>query len=108
MGPAAKDVILALNDLLADKNAWRGSRIAAAAALWRVARDSKAAMSVFVKELQDPTLSPNESDTSRMFAVLEEMGPQAKEAIPQLKTLSTQGSPELREAAAKLLRRIEP
>jgi HEAT repeat protein len=108
MGPSAKGATAALNDLLADQNAWRGSRIAAAAALWRVARDSKAAMSVFLKELQDLKLSPNESDTSRMFVVLEEMGPHAKEAIPQLKTLSKKGSPELRETAARLLKRIEP
>jgi HEAT repeat protein len=108
MGPAAKDAIPALNDLLADKHAWRGSRIAAAGALWRVARDSKAAMPVFLKELQDPMLSPNESDTSRMFAVLEDMGPHAKEAIPRLRKLVEQGSPELREAAAKLLTKIEP
>ncbi len=108
MGPSAKGATPALHELLADQNAWRGSRIAAAAALWRVARDSKAAMTVFVKELEDLKLSPNESDTSRMFAVLEEMGTHAKEAIPQLRRLSKQGARELRNAANKLLTKIEP
>ena len=107
MGPSAKDAVPALKEALADKNAWRGSRICAAGALWQITHNTSATMAVFVKELQNPALS-YESDTSRMFTFLEEMGPHAKEAVPLLKGLLKRERSDLREAVRKVLKKIEP
>jgi HEAT repeat protein len=104
IGPPAEAAIPDLTAAL--KHDSRGLRIAAAGALWKITKKPEPAVSVFIKALQDRDLL-DDSDTARALDVLEEMGPQAKEAVPALLAVHKRGGSLFRESVEKTLKRID-
>ncbi|MBI1831369.1 MAG: HEAT repeat domain-containing protein [Planctomycetes bacterium] len=102
IGPAAKDAIPALTaELKSDRVALR---VSAAGALWKITQKPEPTLSVLIAALEtkqfDIEVSPD-----HIIGILEDMGPQARSAIPALRALHRR-SEWHRDAIEKALKRI--
>lgn len=118
IGPPAKDAVPALREALKWKSYYH--RLAAAEALWKIARDPEA-IDVLIHCLRydgEPVVmcdSPRcytDMTASRVIAeavqALGGIGPPAKEALPQLKKLLAHESEWVRKASVQAIRQIDP
>jgi HEAT repeat protein len=105
IGPSAREAIPHLTAALSKDR--RGLRIAAAGALWKITRQTKPALSVLIKALQDGE-SASESNTHEAIGVLEDMGPQAKAAVPALLAIHKRADSWGREMIQRVLKEIDP
>lgn len=102
------DAVESANDLagkLADGMAWdnRGSSyLSTAEALWRI--DQKIDLPLLIGAIRHGT--PKDKVTA--LKLLEEIGPQAKTAVPVIMTCKYSASYELRDAAENALKKIDP
>lgn len=107
IGPAAKAAIpeLTLNLKREDD---QPLRIRAAGALWRITKQAEPSVSVLSKEFMSKERL-HHSDVAYALRILEEMGGQAKAAIPALRaSLRAEQDDDVRELLEKGLRKIDP
>jgi HEAT repeat protein len=105
IGPPAKEAIPDLTASLSNKN--RGLRICAAGALWRITNESDSSLPILIKAVKDGE-SVAESDTHQAIEILEDMGPQAKAAVPALLAAHARTEGWARDMLERVLKRIDP
>jgi HEAT repeat protein len=105
IGPSAKAAVPDLTAML--QSGWRDTRIAAAFALCKITGKAEPGLAVLIKALEDRR-TPNESGTHSALTYLEEIGPQAKAAVPVLLAILKDGGDVDRHAAAQALKKIDP
>jgi len=115
IGEGAKEAVPRLAELIQDEDPHL--RLRAAEALWKLDRRTNAVLAVMVAELDHWAKEPNaligvaedangQSRQQVAAAVLGEMGPAAKEAIPRLQLLRRSAFEEQRNAAVNALHKI--
>jgi HEAT repeat protein len=114
LGPKAKSVTNVLIQNLSDPDA--AIRIASAGALWKIQKDTNAAVAWLTKALNDelnqpPSNRPNvlnsrEMNLMRIAALLKEAGKEAQSAIPLLREIRKEKDIRLRMNAAEALWKI--
>jgi HEAT repeat protein len=105
IGPPAKAAVPHLTAALSKDN--RGLRICAAGALWKITKKPEPALPVLIQALQDGT-SLEENSTGDAIDMLEDMGPEAKAAVPALLAARKQAEGWARERVERVLKKIDP
>jgi HEAT repeat protein len=107
IGQGAKDAVPQLKACLKDE--WRTVRISAAEALWKITQQPEPALAVLIREVEESDSLTN-SDTGHVIDVLEQMGPNARAALPALRAALKKSRDEeawTRERVEKATRKIE-
>jgi len=92
LGPTASQALPALEQSLGHSNQW--VRLAAAQAVWRIGGDSKRALPVLLDVVDSQTAAASSQsgpnyELIRAIEVIEEIGPEAKDAMPALERART-------------------
>jgi hypothetical protein len=91
------------------KDEWRTVRVSAAGALWKITQRPEPSVSVLIRAVEDKK-SLAESDTGFALAILEDMGPHARAALPALRAALKRAQEQDewgRERVEKAIRKIE-
>jgi HEAT repeat protein len=106
-GPAARAALPDLEKMLHDPNP--ATRLFSAQAMWRISRSTSPALPVLLDILNSQPPPQSEQDDTLLMAIeaIEEMGPEAKEAVPSLCRVRTFSMSAHRAVSSALLR-VDP
>jgi HEAT repeat protein len=105
MGAGAGEAAPALAAILETETADLAVRLTVAEALWRINQDVRTTVPVLVEILE----REDEKDARvKAAAILENMGPAARDAIPALSEALDDPDPEVRAASARALTQVSP